>query len=379
MNNPTHNLNRRSFLRASALGGGAIVGAGALSSLLTACGGSDSNSPSSSSGGVTAAVVAAAKGTIDVMTFAIFEAPELSAGPVKSSFTTVESSADIIAKLRSSDFKAGIIDTGQNTMPELFALNSMIPIQTDLISTFKMLDPALVNNPAFSKDGKLYAIPFSVATCMTEWDSNKVPEPETADQLLGSVYRNGIALTNTSDTILYVHRALGGDFSEFTHDDLDKAMDYLNELKPNVKTFNTWQDVELLGGGEVTVLFTSSSSMTESTREANPAVKANWLGAVTYADCWAIAGTADEPMAYAWLDNALGTNAQTAIMNMSGGFPSLNSVADPKLFPQELQGMSVTQVIEKAPLIPGVAVEPNGDLVTRTEFEEAWTTYKGSF
>lgn len=379
MNQPTNNLTRRSFLRASAIGGGAIVGAGALSSLLAACGGSDSDASSSEPGGVTASDVAAAEGTIDVMTFAIFEVPELSAGSVSSHFTTIESSADIVAKLRSADFKAGIVDTGQNTMPELFALNSLIPIQTDLVSSFAELDKDLVSNPAFSKDGEIYAIPFSVATCMTEWDSDKVPEPTTAEQLLGSDYRNGIALTNTSDTILYVHHALGGDLSQFTHADLDAAMDYLDELKPNVKTFNTWQDVQLLGGGEVTVLFTGASSMIEPTRAANPAAKANWLGAMTYADCWAIADTADQPMAYAWLDNALGEKAQAAVMKKSGGFPSLDAVADEKLFPQELRGMSVTEVIENAPLIPGVAVEPEGDLVTRTELEDAWTTYKGSF
>ena len=328
---------------------------------------------------MTASDVAAAKGTIDVMTFAIFEAPELSSGAVKSHFTTVESSADLIARLRSADFKAGIVDTGQNTMPEMFALQSLIPIQTDLVSTFAELDQDLVLNPAFSKDGEIYAIPFSVATCMTTWDSAKVPEPTTAEQLLGADYRNGVALTNTSDTIMYVHHALGGDLAQFTHADLDDALAYLDELKPNVKTFNTWQDVELLGGGEVTVLFTGASSMIESTRAANPAVKANWLGAMTYADCWAIADTADQPTAYAWLDNALGEPAQAAVMGMSGGFPSLGAVADEKLFPQELRGMSVTEVIENAPLIPGVVVEADGDLVTRTELEDAWTTYRGSF
>lgn len=378
MNQPNNHLTRRSFLRTSAFGGGAIVGAGALSSLLTACG-SDAGSSGAAPSGVTAADVAAAEGTIDVMTFAIFEAAELSTDTVTSHFTTVESSADIVAKLRSSDFEAGIVDTGQNTMPELFALQSLIPIQTDLVSSFADLDQDLVSNPAFSKDGNIYAIPFSVATCMTEWDSEKVPEPTTAEQLLGTEYRNGVALTNTSDTILYVHHALGGDLSEFTHADLEDALAFLDDLKPNVKTFNTWQDVELLGGGEVTVLFTGASSMLEPTREANPAVKANWLGAMTYADCWAIADTADQPLAYAWLDNALGEQAQAAVMQMSGGFPSLDAVADEQLFPQELRGMSVTEVIEKAPLIPGVVVEPDGDLVTRTELEDAWTTYKGSF
>lgn len=378
MNQPTNHLSRRSFLRTSAIGGAVIVGAGTLSSLLSACGETDSDTPAAPAG-VTASDVAAAKGTIDVMTFAIFQAPELSSGSVKSHFTTVESSADIIAKLRSADFKAGIVDTGQNTMPELFALNSLIPIQTELVSTFAELDQDLVLNPAFSKDGKIYAIPFSVATVMTAWDSDKVPEPMTAEQLLGADYRNGVALANTSDTVLFVHHALGGDLSQFTHADLDQAMAYLDELKPNVKTFNNWQDVELLGGGEVTVLFISSGSMLEATRQANPAVKANWLGAMTYADCWAIANTADQPMAYSWLDNALGESAQAAVMMMCGGFPSLDAVADESLFPAELRGMSVTEVIEKAPLIPGVSVEPDGDLVTRTELEDAWTTYKGSF
>lgn len=379
MNQPTHDLSRRSFLRASAVGGGAVLGAGSLSSLLSSCGGSTSETATVAPSGVTVDDVAAASGTIDVMTFAIFEVPELSTKNVKSSFTTVESSADIVARLRSADFEAGIIDTGQNTMPELFALESMIPIQTELVSSFADLNQELVSNPAFSKEGQIYAIPFSVATVMTAWDSAKVPEPTTPEQLLGADYRNGIALTNSSDTILYVHHALGGDLSRFTQADLDSALAYLDELRPNVKTFNTWQDIELLGGGEVTVLFTGASSMIEPTRAANSAVKANFFAAMTYADCWCIADTADAPLAYAWLDNALGEQAQGAVMEKSGGFPSLDSVADEQFFPEELRGMSVSEVIEKAPLIPGVVVEPEGDLVTRTELEDAWTTYKGSF
>ncbi len=377
MNQPSINLSRRSMLRASALGGGALLGAGGLSSLLAACGGTDSPDPKPS--GLTAAEVAAAKGKIDVMTFAIFQAPELSSDRVKASFTTVESTADIIAKLRSSDFTPGIVDTGQNSMPELFALDRLVPIQTDLVPGFAELDQDLASNPVFAKDGDIYAIPFSVATCMTAWDSKKVPEPTTAEQLLGDDYRNGIALTNTSDTLMYVHHMLGGDLSRFTHADLDAAVAYLEELKPNVKTFNTWQDVELLGGGEVTVLFTGASSMLESTRAANPAAKANFLGAMTYADCWAIADTADQAVALAWLDNALAMEAQVAVMKLSGGYPSLGAAADAKLFPQELRELTVAQAIEKAPLIPGVVVESDGDLVTRTELEDAWTTYKGSF
>jgi spermidine/putrescine-binding protein len=378
MNQPSVDLTRRSLFRAGALGGAAVLGTGGLASLLSACGGSDS-SGAAPAGGLTAADVAAATGKIDVMTFTIFQAPELSAGSVTSSFTTVEGTADIIAKLRSQDFKPGIVDSGQNTMPEMYALDRLVPIQTGLLSTFGDLDQDLVSNPAFAKDGDIYAIPFSVATCMTEWDSEKVPEPTTADQLLSADYRNGIALTNSSDTLLYVHHALGGDLSTFTHADLDDVLAYLDELKPNVKTFNNWQDVELLGGGEVTVLFTGSSSMLEAARAANPAVKANFLGALTYADCWTISNTADPARAHAWLDNALGADAQRAVMKLSGGFPSLGSAADVKLFPQELRELTVSQVIEKAPLVPGVAVEADGDLVTRTELEDAWTTYQGSF
>jgi putative spermidine/putrescine transport system substrate-binding protein len=379
MNQPSIDLTRRSFFRASAMTGGAVLGAGGLASLLSACGGSDASTATASTSGLTAADISAATGKIDVMTFSIFQAPALSSGAVTSSFTTIESTADIIAKLRSQDFKPGIVDSGQNSMPELYALERLVPIQTDLLPVFADLDPDLVSNPAFAKDGEIYAIPFSVATCMTEWDSEKVPEPTSAEQLLGSDYRNGIALTNTSDTLLYVHHALGGDLSSFTRADLDDVLAYLDELKPNVKTFNTWQDVELLGGGEVTVLFTGSSSMLESTRAANPAVKANFLGAMTYADCWCIADTADPATAHAWLDSALGEKAQQAVMKLSGGFPSLGSAADPSLFPQELRELTVSEVIEKAPLVPGVVAEPDGDLVTRTELEDAWTTYQGSF
>lgn len=378
MNQPSVDLTRRSFLRAGTLGGAAVLGAGGLASLLAACGGSDSPG-AAPTGALTAADISAATGTIDVMTFAIFQAPELSAGSVTSSFTTIESTADILAKLRSQDFKPGIVDTGQNTMPELYALDRLVPIRTDLLPTFGDLDQDLVSNPAFAKGGDVYAIPFSVAACMTAWDSKKVPEPTTAEQLLSADYRNGIALANSSDTLLFVHHALGGDLSAFTQADLDDVLAYLDKLRPNVKTFNAWQDVELLGRGEVTVLFLGATGLLEPTRAANPAVKANFLGAMTYADCWAISDTADPARAHAWLDNALGAEAQRAVMKTSGGFPSLNSAANAKLFPQELRDLTVSQVIEKAPLVPGVVVEKDGDLVTRTELEDAWTTYQGSF
>lgn len=354
--------------------GGALVAGGGLSGLLSACG--DKGAAPTS---VTEQDVRNASGTISVTAFSFYEAPELNAGPVKAKYTDLGTTIEIVSKIRPVNSGFDVSSTGPNLMRELFAIDRLIPLDTELLTNYAALDPSVRDDPLYFKDGAAYAVPFMVSVGFTAWDSDKVPEPKSADDLLDPVYKDSIALLDGADVLIFIDKLLGFDNRHFTLGDLEKVKAYFEELKPNIKTLFAFGDeVQLFGRGDIAVAYQTYGSLLNSAQKANPAVKGNFLGSNTYADSWSIVKGADVAASLNWINNAISLKGQRALAESSGGFPPLGRARNPSLDPGPLHGLTPKEVLSKSPVNPGVPVEGDG-LVTQDILENTWSELKASF
>jgi putative spermidine/putrescine transport system substrate-binding protein len=357
--------------------GGTLVAGGGISSVLQACGGEAEQAGDATA--VTRAQVENASGQIRVLNYPIYQQPELNAGPVQAEYTETGAASSLISKVRLTREGLDMTVSGANIMPQLYPLDRLAAIETSVLSNYDSISSTVSDAPIFSNDGSVYAVPFAVSVGFAAWDSSTVPEPTSSDDLLGPDYAGTIGILNESDSLIGIAQALGFDINNFTVDDLDQCVDFLDNLKPNIKTlFAYGEDLQLLSRGDIAVSLWTYGSVLTDTQANNPQVRANFLGSTSYVDSWSILNGADYPASLAWIDNTLSKPSQLAIVKTTGGYPVLPSAYDPSLYPPELRDLTLDEALEQSPPNPGVPSEGDG-LVTRDLLDETWTDFRASF
>lgn len=351
---------------------------------LAACGGSSGSSSSAPS--VSASQVADAKGNLAVAAFQYYEVPDVQdAGPVKTKWTYLTSAPDIITKTRSGQFD--LVGGGSDSITGQAAFNVLLPIDTSLLSNYDKIVPVLRDDPEWkNSSGQVIAVPTSVTVALTAYDTSRVPEAKQLNDLLKPTYAKGIALYDDPATIGEIAVAQGvRDTRDLTQAQLDRAMGFLNKLKPNVKTFfHSGEEVQLLDSGSVDVVIGTFGTILAKAVEANPAIKFNYLAEGSFVNLWAI----DRPDNYAadlnWINRLLTPAGQRAIVGASGDYPAvpsslpaLRALGDP--VDKAISELTLDQVLKAAPIYRGFSPEAHGDVAGIDDLTRAWDQYKASF
>lgn len=359
-----------------------------LALCLSACGGSGSSSSSSSSAEastLTAAEVENASGGIKVSGWQYYQVPAVQdAAGVSSQWTYYSTGPDIITKAKSGEFD--VVDSETSAQPALKALGILSPIDTSLLSNYDSIEANLRESETWKQDGEVVGVPFSVTPSMTSFDSSKVKEPTTLDDLLKPEFKDGIGVYDDPAVIGGIAMAQGvEDTTKMTHEQLEEAMSFLEEMAPNVKTFYQFgEEVPLYARGDILASIGSFGSVLAKEIEANPAVKFNFLAEITYVNGWVVPEGANMPAALKWINDTLTPAGQKAIVENAGDYPAvpaarkyLEALGDPVSV--ALSEFTLPEIVEQAPELNGYAAEAEGDVVTIDEVTRAWNEYKASF
>jgi spermidine/putrescine-binding protein len=367
---------RRDVLRsAMALGGTAMV-----SGVLSACGGSSSSTggSSTSAGGgaqVTAKQVSEASGTINYLGWQFYQVPEMDSGPVKAHWTYIGNVGQLISAPKLPN-AFDVYNPGAGIMPPYFAEKAIAPIPTHLLGNYEKI-PAWLRD-YFVFNGQVYGVPLAVTPSMVSFDTARVPPVTSINDLLKPEYKGLIGLyDNDEEVIPAVGRGLGIDlFKPLTHDELTQCMNFLNKLKPQVKTFyETGGEVQLYQNGDIAVAFLTFGSLVTASQKARPKVKYNYLDAINSIDCLSVTPWADLPKSIAWIDHQITVPVQTAIAKHSGANPVVPGASTGLSGP----GVLPLEKLKAFPPNPNLPVKESGDVVTEPELQQAWTSYKQSF
>ncbi|MBS1862565.1 MAG: extracellular solute-binding protein [Actinobacteria bacterium] len=358
--------------------GGAVVSAGTLAALLDACGGSSS---SSTSGGptISQAEFKAASGTINVLGWQFYQAEAQNEGPVKAKWAYINSSAEIPTKTKpEGSFQVFTSNNGQ--MNQFFAEGRMVPLQTELLTNYHLVDAGLRDDPIWKgEDGKVYAVPLAVTAEVTAWDGSKVPEPKSLTDLLKPEYTGQVALLDDYQTINQLAQGLGLPLPpKLTKNDLGQVTEFMNELKPQVKTFFPFGgEVQLFSRGDIGVAFQSAGSLVLAAQENNKSVRSNFVGSVSFVDALSLLSGGDEAAGLRWINQAFSVKAQEGLAEASFSNPTVDAARH--VLPPPLNSMSVAELIEKAPAAGSFPVGAEGDAATLEDATKAWDEYKASF
>lgn len=358
-----------------------------LAVLVAACGGGGGDGgDSTTSGSLSAEEVESASGTIKVAGWQFYEIPKVQdSGSVKSDWAYLNTDNDILTKGRSGEFD--VITSSAEAMPALKTLGAVVPIDTSLMPNYDKIDKVLREDDAWKdEDGQIVAVPFSIGPSLTVFDTSKVKEPTQLDDLLKPEFRDGIALYDAPATIAGVATAQGvTDTRKMTHEQLEEAMNFLDELRPNVKTFFQFgEEVPLFNRGDIIAAMGSYGTIVSPALEANPAIKFNFLAEVTLANAFSITNESNLPASLNWINNAISVPAEKALVSAAGDYPAeqaavsaVGTGGDP--VGEAFRGLSLDEIVEQAPIYRGFLPETEGDEVTIDEITRAWDEYKASF
>lgn len=312
----TLTANRRQFLRTALLAG---VGVAAGPALLSACSSGDGATESN---------------TINLMTFEGFNFPDAMAefeekNGLEVNLTAIASQDDVQAKLLAggsninliSYFQAyGRIYEGLGILQPLD--ESKIPNLANLYPVFQTKEPGLF----FNADGERIGVPFHFGVQSMVYDSGKMEEPESYDQLFDAQYTGKVVMMDdaTANFMLGAH-ILGYDVGELTDAQFDEVSNYLQRMVKQTRgVAPTYGDAaNRMAAGDAIVAFAGYPGMTVLAADAGNANVKSVVpseGGYAYTDAWAIPKGADET-ALPWINETLDpkVNAAGADSIVDGG------------------------------------------------------------
>lgn len=371
-----NSLSRREFMHRNLLAGGVLLGGGALGSLLSACG------DSGSSGGgaaISAEEVESARGTIKAYGWGSEHVPKQDAGPVKVRWTEIGGDAAQIPTRIRPEGSFDVFTSNAGQMNQYFATGRLVPIDVSLLENYESIDPGLRDDPSWKgEDGEIYAVPIVLGTALMGWNSRKVPEPKELRDLLRPEYEGMVGLYDDYQMINTVAQGLGlPQPPQLTRSDLEQVKGFLEELRPQVKTFYPFGgEAQLFGRGDIGVAYATFASLILGEQESDPAIKINYVSSVTYADALSVLGGEKEAESLAWIDQALALPAMKELAEY-GQAPTTVEAANVDLSPTIAPPFS--KLLEASPILGSYPLEASGEQVTIEEATSAWNEYKASF
>lgn len=191
---------------------------------------------------------------------------------IKVNYGTYSSNEELLAKVSSS--KEGTYDVlfPSDYMVELMIQKDMLlPIDKSKFVNYKNINSVFLNQE-YDRYNR-YSLPFLLATTVIAYDSDKVSNISDYNDLLNEKYKNNIVLLDDERIMIGAFlQATGVNINDYNDDSLNKALEFYEKLKPNVKAFDSDSPKTFLITGEtdIGILWNAEAILA---RDYNPSVK----------------------------------------------------------------------------------------------------------
>lgn len=188
-------------------------------------------------------------------------------------YSTYSSNEELLAKISAS--KEGTYDLifPSDYMVEIMHNRELIEeMDKSKLSNISNLNPDYMGE--YYDPANRYTLPFLIATTVIAYNTNIIKDSITSyKDLLNSKYKDNIVILDDQRTIIGMALlAMGYDMNETDETKLQEAAEWLLELKPNIKAFDSDSPKNFLISKEVgiAVLWNAEAALA---MEENPAIK----------------------------------------------------------------------------------------------------------
>jgi len=375
-------LNRRTLLRRGVRAAGALAVAGPAAQLLIGCGEEDEGAGSAggnaapSAPELTREQVAAATGTVKVLGWEWYEVPELESADVKARWGYLAANEDTITKTK----QRGTYDLTTIVaayQPQLRKVDRIRPFTAAALENFDGIDAVFRDARSIRDGDSVYGVPFQWGYGYLMWDERQTSQPKTLDDLRSPKLRKKVGIPDDPFAVITTFAILTGKKTptQLTQAEFDDVMKTLAAFRPQLLTIHPYgEEPALMARGDMAVDFPAYGPAFLTAREGGAKTKIGLLGAFSYLDCMTLIDGANVPLAHRYTDQSLTVEAQRAVVKKGAAFPVLQEATD--VIPEELRYTSATEIIEQAPLVPGVPADEAGGKVPFTAWVSAWEEFK---
>jgi len=158
---------------------------------------------------------------------------------IKVNYGTYSSNEELLAKLTSS--KPGTYDVvfpSDYMVDLLISKDLLAPLDHSKLPNEANLNPLFLNQP-YDTANK-YSLPFLLATTVFLYDSTKLDRLTSYKDLQGPSLVNNLVLLDDQRIIIgAMLQATGHDMNDAHADHLQDSLDFFNQIKPNIKAFDS--------------------------------------------------------------------------------------------------------------------------------------------
>lgn len=252
---------------------------------------------------------------------------------IKVNYDVYDNNEIVDAKLLAGNSGYDIVVPSGNFLERQIQAGLILPLDKSKLTNLSNLDPAVMATAASQDPDNAHGVPYMINTIGLGYNVAKVAEalgtdePPTSWDLLfdpetvGKLASCGVAVLDSPSEVMGIAlHYLGLDPNSESEEDLAKAEELLNSIKPSLRYFHSSQYIDDLGNGEICLALGYSGDIFIASDNAAEGVEVNYLipeeGAATLFDFLTIPVDAPHPEnAHAFINYILEPEVVAAITN----------------------------------------------------------------
>ena len=283
---------------------------------------------------------------------------------IKVNYGTYSSNEELLAKVSSAATGTYDLVFPSDYMVDLLIRREMLePLDVSKLENTKNLNPKFLNQ-SYDLENE-YSLPFLLATSVIVYDESKLDRIISYKDLLRPELENNLILIDDQRIIIgAMLNATGFDMNETSDAALEKSLSFFDDLKPNVKAFDSDSPKTFLITGEVDagLIWNAEAILAADERENLKIVYPVEGFALSMDNYCIVKGAKNVDAAYKFIDYLLRNDVAQAIVD---DYPYISPISST----ETLSNAELDEILSR-----GSYVENVGSDIKR--LDKLWAKYK---
>ncbi len=237
------------------------------------------------------------------------------------------------------------------------------PLDLERFANFKNINPSFLSQ-SFDETNR-YSLPFLLATTVLVYDSTKVDRLSSYKDLKNPALKNNLVFLDDQRIVIgAMLNAVGYDMNDVYEDHHEKSLEFFNEIKPNIKAFDSDSPKTFFITKEVDAGLVWNAEAILAAEE-NPDLKTSYPAegfALSMDNYTIVKGSKHQDLAYLFIDYLLRPESAEAIVEE---YPYIST----NKYVQSIPENELKEILENGSYVKNVGADIK-------KFDMLWAKYK---